>query len=192
MGMWQWERWKMYILTSKMNLSFAKVQSWTDGSDFRFRIRDLETVQKRRCCNFPTLFWDGQIFGHFQHNQKSSESAISGSILHHLWSWCSRCVKKWTRVHLYLFPGDLDLERVWPRDSFSKIPTVRDKFLIYSWSIFQKYFGGIEQRKQNRVDWYIFGIFSYCFRHWPILGGIKTLILSFLGILPIGIDQGDQ
>ena len=32
-------------------------------------------------------------------------------------------------VQLYFFPGNLDLETVCPRDSFSKIPTIGDQYL---------------------------------------------------------------
>ena len=75
-------------------------------------------------------------------------------------------------VQLYLFPGDLDLERVGSHDSFSKIPTVRDRFLINILEIFKG-------RNQKGVDWYIFHIFSYFFRCWPNFPGIKHLYHHF-------------
>ena len=122
-------------------------QNFYQNSDIRFRTRDLKNIQKWCCLNFPTLFWSRQIFGCFQHTQKSSKSAISGSILHHAWPWCSRCVTKWIRVQLYLFPGDLDLERVCSCDSFRKIPTIGDRFLI---NILEKIL--VESKIANRKE----------------------------------------
>ena len=75
-------------------------------------------------------------------------------------------------VQLYLLLGNLDLERVCPHDSFSKIPTIGDQY-------FGKDFGGIEDSKQKGVDWYVFCIFSYFFMHTPIFWGIKPLYHHF-------------
>ena len=66
------------------------------------------------------------------------------------------------------FLGNLDLERVCPHDSFSKIPTIGDQY-------FGEDFGGIEDSKQKGVDWYVFRIFSYFFKHTPNFWGIKPL-----------------
>ena len=60
--------------------------------------------------------------------------------------------------------------------------TVSAKFPLSEtdfWSIFRKDFGGIEERKQKGVDWYIFHISSYFFRHWPNFWGIKHLYRHF-------------
>ena len=44
---------------------------------------------------------------------------------------------------------------------------------------FGKYFGGIKDSKQKGVDWYVFCIFSYFFRHAPNFWGIKPLYRHF-------------
>ena len=60
--------------------------------------------------------------------------------------------------------------------------TVSAKFPLSEtnfWSIFRKDFGGIKERKQKGVNWYIFHIFRYFFRCWQYFWGIKHLHCHF-------------
>ena len=140
----------------------------------RFRSRDLETVQKRCCLNFPTLFGGAKFLGTFN-APKSLPNLLS------LDQFCTICdpdvVDVWKNEpgSNYIFFSET-LTWVWSHDSFSKILTVGDRFLIN----ISEGLCGIEERKQKGVEIGIFFIFlAIFFRHCPIFLAIKHLYCCF-------------